>query len=324
MKLFKNSKFVKTSLLAITSMSLLFTACGSNGSESGDGAENGDGGAKTEISGSIEADGSSTVYPITEAVAEEFQIANPDTRVTVGMSGTGGGFKRFTVGETDISNASREIKDEEKAEAEKNGVEYTKLDVAYDGISVVVSKDNDFIDDITAEELKKLWEPNSTVKTWQDVRADWPAEPVKLYGPGTDSGTFDYFTEEIMGEGGASRTDYTASEDDNVLVQGVMADKNAMGYFGYAYYLENQDKLKLVSVNGVAPNNETIQSGEYAPLSRPIYIYVSNNSVKDKPQVRAFVETYLDIAKDIVGDVGYIALEDSAYEEGKATIEAIK
>lgn len=320
MKLFKNSKFVKTSLLAITSMSLLFTACGSNGNE----GENGDGGAKSEISGSIEADGSSTVYPITEAIAEEFQIANPDTRVTVGMSGTGGGFKRFTVGETDISNASREIKDEEKAEAEKNGVEYTKFDVAYDGISVVVSKDNEFIEDITAEELKKIWEPNSTVKTWQDVRADWPAEPVKLYGPGTDSGTFDYFTEEIMGEGGASRTDYTASEDDNVLVQGIMADKNAMGYFGYAYYLENQDKLKVVSVNGIAPNNETIQSGEYAPLSRPIYIYVSNKSVKEKPQVRAFVETYLDIAKDIVGDVGYIALEDSAYEEGKATLEAIK
>lgn len=321
MKLFKNSKFLTTSLVAIASMSLLFTACGSNGSENGGESESG---SKTEISGSIEADGSSTVYPITEAVAEEFQIANPDTRVTVGMSGTGGGFKRFTTGETDISNASREIKDEEKAVAEENKVEYTKFNVAYDGISVVVSKDNDFIEDLTAEELKKIWEPNSTVKTWQDVRAEWPADQIKLYGPGTDSGTFDYFTEEIMGEGGASRTDYTASEDDNVLVQGIMADKNALGYFGYAYYLENQDKLKVVSVNGVEPNDETIQSGDYAPLSRSIYVYVSNNAIKEKPQVRAFMETYLDIAKDIVGDVGYIALEDSAYEEGKTTLEAIK
>lgn len=320
MKLFARNKFLTKSLITVASVSLLLTACGNNGANNGSNSGSGNG----EISGAIEIDGSSTVYPITEAVAEEFQIANPDARLTVGVSGTGGGFKRFTTGETDISNASREIKEEEESVAKENNIEFTKFDVAYDGISIIANKKNDFIDDITVDELKKIWEPNSTVKTWKDVRAEWPNEEIKLYGPGTDSGTFDYFTEEIMGESGDSRTDYTASEDDNVLVQGVSGDENALGYMGYAYYNENKDNLKLVSVEGVMPTEKTIQDGSYSPLSRTIFIYASNSAIKEKPQVKAFLETYLDIAKELVGDIGYIPLQDAKYEEGKTALESIK
>lgn len=266
------------------------------------------------LSGTIKADGSSTVFPITEAVAEEFQNENPDVRVTVGLSGTGGGFEKFVTGELDITNASRPIKDEEKKKAQANGIEYLEFKVAFDGLSVVVNPENDFVSNLTVEELKKIWEPDSKVKTWKDVRPDWTAEKIRLFGPGTDSGTFDYFTKEITGEEDASRADYTASEDDNVLVQGISGDKNALGYFGYAYYAENKDKLKLVSVNGIKPTTETIKDGGYTPLSRPLFIYVNKKSLK-KPEAKEFVKFYMENGGLLAEDVGYISLPDKDYEE---------
>ena len=271
------------------------------------------GGTKT-----VEIDGSSTVFPITEAVAEEFQKVHSDVQVNVGVSGTGGGFKRFIRGETDISDASRPIKPSEAEKAATNGIEYLELKVAIDGLSVMVNKENDFVDCLTVEELKRIWEPGSTVDSWNDVRPEWPDRPLRLYGPDTDSGTFDYFTEEIMGEARRSRADYTASPDDNVLVQGIAGDRNGLGYFGYAYYIENTDKLKLVAVdsgNGcVLPTGETIQGGQYTPLSRPLFIYVSRKSL-ERPEVKAFVEFYMENAPELVREVGYIPLGDEGYQQ---------
>ncbi|MEM7261534.1 MAG: PstS family phosphate ABC transporter substrate-binding protein, partial [Planctomycetota bacterium] len=227
----------------------------------------------------VSVDGSSTVFPITEAVAEEFQKEHPNVRVTVGISGTGGGFKKFTKGEIDINDASRPIKGKEITKAEEEKVEFIEIPVAFDGISVVAHPKNSFLNDITAEELKKIWEPGSQVKTWSQIRSSWPNEEIKLYGPGTDSGTFDYFTEAINGESQACRKDFTASEDDNVLVRGVSNDQHSLGFFGFAYYKENADKLKVVPVNGgdgaVAPSMESINKGTYQPLSRPIFIYAA-------------------------------------------------
>lgn len=274
---------------------------------------------EVKLTGEIKIDGSSTVFPITEAIAEEFRAAYPDVKIPVGVSGTGGGFKKFAAKETDISNASRPIKDGEAEAAKANGVEYIELMVAYDGLSVLVNPANTWVDSLTVEELKKIWGPDSTVKTWKDVRAEWPAEEIKLYAPGTDSGTFDYFTEVINGKSGAIRPDFIGSEDDNVLVQGIAGDKNAIGFFGYAYYEENKDKLKVVKIdngNGaIEPTFETIKSGSYAPLSRPIFIYVNKASL-EKPEVKAFVTFYLETAKDIVKEVGYIALPDGEYTAG--------
>lgn len=283
------------------------------------GTEEGTGGRDSGLSGTITADGSSTVYPITEAMAEEFGKANPNVRVTVGVSGTGGGFKKFCAGETDISNASRPIKDEEIAACEAAGVEYIELAVAYDGLSVMVNPTNDWVDRMTVEELKKIWEPAAQAKItrWNQVRPDWPDRPLVLFGPGTDSGTFDYFTEVIVGKTGDSRGDYTASEDDNVLVQGIAGDPNSLGYFGFAYYEENADKLKLVPVvnprtgQAVLPSQETVRSGEYAPLSRPLYIYV-RRAAADRPEIEAFVEFYLSRA-DLIAATGYIPLGDDLY-----------
>ncbi|MBA4495512.1 PstS family phosphate ABC transporter substrate-binding protein [Paenactinomyces guangxiensis] len=271
------------------------------------------------LSGTVKIDGSSTVFPISQAVAEEFMKENPGVKVTVAESGTGGGFKKWANGETDISDASRPIKDEEKAAAAEKGIQPVEIPVAYDGIAVVVNKENKFVDSLTVDELKKIWEPNSKVKTWKDVRPEWPAEPIKLYGPGTASGTFDYFTDEVVGEEGKSRTDYTASEDDNVLVKGVQGDKNSLGYFGFAYYVENKDKLKIVKIDGgkgpVEPTEQTINDGTYAPLSRSIYIYPSNKSL-EKPEVKQFVKFYLETAKDLVSEVGYVPLPDAEYQKG--------
>lgn len=281
--------------------------------------EEGARGRDSGLSGTITADGSSTVYPITEAMAEEFGKANPNVRVTVGVSGTGGGFKKFCAGETDISNASRPIKQEEIAACKAAGVEYIELAVAYDGLSVMVNPTNDWVDRMTVEELKKIWEPaaQGKITRWNQVRPEWPDRPLVLFGPGTDSGTFDYFTEVIVGKTGESRGDYTASEDDNVLVQGISGDPNSLGYFGFAYYEENADKLKLVPIvnprtgQPVLPSQETVRSGEYAPLSRPLYVYV-RRAAADRPEVAAFVEFYLDRA-DLIASTGYIPLGDDLY-----------
>ncbi len=263
----------------------------------------------------ISIDGSSTVYPVTEAVAEEFRAAAPEIRVTAGFSGTGGGFKKFISGDIAICGASRPIKDSEKEQCEKAGIEYTQLEVAFDGLAVVLNPENDWCETMTVDQLKEIWRPESPIKSWKDLNPEWPDEEIKLYGPGTDSGTFDYFTKAINGEEGASRADYTASEDDNVLVTGVQEDRYAMGYFGYAYYSENKDKLKLLGVDGgsgpIQPSVTTVRDGSYAPLSRPIYIYVRNSEMS-RPEVKKFVRFYLDNANELASEVGYVAISDES------------
>jgi phosphate transport system substrate-binding protein len=267
----------------------------------------------------IKIDGSSTVYPITEAVAEEFQKAKKRAvKVTVGISGTGGGFKKFTRGEIDISDASRPITKSEMEECKKAGIEFVELPIAYDGLAVMVNPKNNWVNSMTVAELKKIWEPAAERKItkWNQVNASWPDVSLKLYGPGVDSGTFDYFTEAIVGKSRASRGDFTASEDDNVLVQGVASDRGGLGFFGYAYYAENPDKLKLVAIDGgrgaILPSEKTVMDGTYNPLSRPIFIYVNKKSA-EKPEVKEFVEFYLKNASNLVKQVKYIPLPDRAY-----------
>jgi phosphate transport system substrate-binding protein len=278
-----------------------------------------------DLGGTVSIDGSSTVYPVTEAVAEEFLAVAPGVRVTVGVSGTGGGFKKFAAGEIDINDASRPIKPSEAADAAANGIDYLAIPVAYDGLSIIVHPDNSWVDYLTVAELQQIWQPGSTVDSWDDIRPEWPAEPIRLYGPGTDSGTFDYFTEAVNGEAGRSRPDYTASEDDNVLVQGITGDQYSLGFFGYAYYMANQSRLKLVPVDGGAgpmlPNDQTIQDGSYSPLSRPIFIYL-NKTGAAKPQVRRFAEFYLEIAPEIAHEVGYIALPATEYQKSQQALRA--
>ena len=280
----------------------------------------------------IKIDGSSTVYPVTEAVAEEFQKEKKGkVRVTVGISGTGGGFKKFVRGEIDISDASRPILAAEMTEAKKNGVEYIELPVAFDALTVMVNPQNSWVDQLTVEELKRIWEPaaQGKITNWNQVRASFPDRPLKLYGAGSDSGTFDYFTEAICGKAKASRGDFTASEDDNVLVQGISNDQNALGYFGYAYYAENKDKLKAVPVvnpqtkQPVAPSEETVLKGSYQPLSRPIFIYVNKKSL-DRSDVREFVEFYLTNGADLAKDVKYVPLPEPAYIAGLARVKSGK
>ena len=286
---------------------------------------------KSQSGSIIKIDGSSTVFPITEAVAEEFQIEKQGAvQVTVGVSGTGGGFKKFCSGDeavrTDISNASRQIKETEMAMCEASGVEYIEIPVAFDAITVVANPDNP-VESMTVEELNKIWSPESegTVTNWSQVNPEWPDAEISLCGPGADSGTFDGFTKKINGEEGASRTDYTPSEDDNVLVQGVSTDPNALGYFGYSYYEENQDKLKAIAIdNGdgaVAPSVETVRNGTYQPLSRPIYIYV-NAEAADKPEVAEFVNFYLANAETLVPEVGSVPLTPEDYEDGIARFQS--
>ncbi|MBD2384279.1 PstS family phosphate ABC transporter substrate-binding protein [Cylindrospermum sp. FACHB-282] len=263
----------------------------------------------------IKIDGSSTVFPITEAVAEEFQKSQRGkVRVTVGVSGTGGGFKKFCRGETDISNASRPILQKEVDQCKAAGIRYIEIPVAYDALTVVVNPQNTWAKNLSVAELKKIWEPGAQgkINNWNQVRAGFPNAPLKLFGAGTNSGTFDYFTEAIVGKSKSSRGDFTASEDDNVLVQGVARDKNALGYFGFAYYAENKNKLKSVAVNGVAPSEVTVKNGTYNPLSRPIFIYVSNKAA-NKPEVKQFVQFYLQNAPKLVKEVKYVALPGSAY-----------
>ncbi len=278
------------------------------------------------LQGDIAIDGSSTVFPISEAVAEEFMKKHPQVRVTVGISGTGGGFKKFCNGETDISDASRLIKEPEQKACAGKDVQYVELAVAFDGLSVMVHTSNAFVTYLTTAELKKIWEPGSKINNWKDVRPGFPDLKLKLYGAGTDSGTFDYFTEAINGKEKASRPDYTASEDDNVLVKGIAGDKGALGYFGYAYYVENKDKLKPVAIdagNGpLLPSEETVNNGTYKPLSRPIFIYTAFKALRAKPQVAEFVKFYLTEGPKLVKQVGYIPLPATRYQEGLAKVEA--
>lgn len=294
------------------------TTGGATGTPAGDS----DGGQKR-----ILIDGSSTVYPISQAVAEEFQGSHSNVKVVVGTSGTGGGFKKFVVGETDINDASRPIKDKEKTRCEENGIEYLEMKVAIDGISVVVNPENDWCKAITVAQLKKLWEPASTVTRWNELDPSWPDEEIRLFGPDTDSGTFDYFTDVICGEEGASRTGYTPSTDDNVLVRGVSGEKYSLGYFGFAYYLENAANLKAVPVSAtddladaVAPTPETIEGGTYVPLSRPLFLYV-NKAKLARPELADFLTYYLKEGQDLVSEVGYVRLGSQAHTE---TVEALK
>lgn len=275
------------------------------------------------LSGTVKLDGSSTVYPVAEGLAEEFQIANPRVRITVGLSGTGGGFKKFTAGETDIANASRKIKTKEVELAKKNKIDYLALPVAFDGISIVVHPNNKFVTELSIEQLKKLWQPGSKVKTWKDLNPEWPNQNIKLYGPGADSGTFDFFTEEIVGESRKSRADYVSSEDDNVIVRGVSSDPNALGYFGYAYYIENKEKVKLVGLkegkHTIFANDKTIEDGSY-PLARPLLMYLNTASAK-RPEVNAFVEFLHENAAKLSKEVGYVALPSKTY---KSSLEAYR
>jgi phosphate transport system substrate-binding protein len=269
------------------------------------------------LSGSIPIDGSSTVFPITEAVTEEFGKEQPDVRVTVGIAGTGGGFQKFCNGETVIQDASRPITATERDACAAKTIEYIELPVAYDALSVVVNPQNSFASCITIAELKKMWEPaaQGTVTQWAQVRSGWPEQGLKLFGPGTDSGTFDYFTEHVNGKAKASRGDYTPSEDDNVLVQGVAGDRNALGYFGLAYYIENQNRIKALQVDGgkgcVAPSAATVENGTY-PLSRPLFIYVRKDAA-ERPEVKAFVDFYMENVAELAADVGYVKFPDRYY-----------
>jgi phosphate transport system substrate-binding protein len=316
--------------VALLCASLVFVACG--GAPSGAGSGSPGQSAPAQLSGQIRIDGSSTVYPITEAIAEDFQNQNPGVKVTVAFSGTGGGFKKFCAGDTDANDASRPIKTEdtatEKSEAsacKEKAIEPVQLMVATDGLSVLVNPQNTFVDCLTTGELKKIWDQGSTVRTWADVRPGFPAQPIKLYGPGADSGTFDYFTEVINGKVDQSRSDYTQSEDDNALVQQIAGDTNALGYFGFAYYEENQDKLKLLKVdsgNGcIAPDAQTINGGTYTPLSRPLFVYPSKQALK-RPEVAAFFKFYLDNVSKVADEVGYIQLPDDKLAASKASLTA--
>lgn len=302
-------------LILMIAGAALIASCNNN-SKSGSG----------KLSGEVKIDGSSTVYPITEAVAEEFRKMEPEVKITAGISGTGGGFKKFGRGETDMSDASRPIKEEELSLCKENKIDFIEIPVAFDGLAIVVNKDNSFVDQLTVAELKKIWEPEAQGKitSWKQIRASFPDVPLHLYGAGVASGTYDYFTEAIVGKAKSSRGDYTASEDDNVLVQGVASDKGGLGFFGLEYFTENKDKLKLVPVNdendangagAIIPTMETVTNGTYAPLSRPLFIYVNAKSA-DRPEVASFVEYYMTNGAKLTAEVGSIALPAEIYTMG--------
>ena len=310
-------------LISTVVVSLAIVGCSERAAQSGQEATAAEGTAPAAGPKIIAIDGSSTVFPITEAMAEEFQKGS-DAKVTIGVSGTGGGFKKFCGKETAITGASRPIKPSEVELCGKAGVEYIELPVAYDGIAVVVHKDNPFVDQMTVEELQKLWAPEGKdkVKTWSAIRAGWPDKEIHLFGPGVDSGTYDYFTKAIVGKEHSSRGDFTSSEDDNVLVQGISTDPLALGFFGYAYYAENAAKLKLVPIddgkpdNGagaIAPSPKTVEDGTYQPLARPIFVYV-NKAAAQRQEIKDFVHYYLGAGTKLVNEVGYIALPADAYK----------
>jgi phosphate transport system substrate-binding protein len=305
---------------------LLVAGCGRSDSDSAS-AGNGTQTGSSSLSGKIEIDGSSTVGPFVTAGAEQFQAQNAGVKVTVGISGTGGGFERFCAGETDISDASRPIKeDEEVPICQKNGIEYTQLQIANDGIAVVVNKENDWAKCLTVEQLNKIWDPDSKVDNWNQVDSSFPDEKLTLAGPGTDSGTFDFFTAEINGEEDASRTDYQATEDDNVIVQAVEGDKGGLGYFGLSYFEQNKENLSDVQVDGgsgcVTPSSETVQDGSYTPLSRPLFIYVKNTSLQ-KPEVKAFVQYLLDNEESIAESALFVPMTDEQAQKSQSDFEAV-
>jgi phosphate transport system substrate-binding protein len=308
-----------TAVASALALSLALAACGGGNESSADG-----------VSGEVVTDGSSTVQPLTAAAGELFSEENSDVNVSVATSGTGGGFEKICAGETSISNASRPIKDEEKAICDEAGIEFTELRIATDALTVVTSKENDFVTCLTTDELKKMWEPGAEdkVTTWKQVNSEFPDEKLELYGPGTDSGTFDYFTDVINGEEGASRSDYNASEDDNVIVKGVGGSPNALGYFGYTYFEENADTLKAIEVdNGegcVAPSAEAAQEGQYAPLSRPLFIYVNKDDYAKEKQVAAFVDFYVAQDQAISEAAKFITLNDEQRTELETALESLK
>ncbi|ANU12922.1 phosphate ABC transporter, periplasmic phosphate-binding protein PstS [Planococcus halocryophilus Or1] len=310
----RNWKFAMASTMI--GSALILGACGSTETGTQTAGESG-------VEGTVSGDGSSTVAPIMEGIVEEYAGVQPDVQVTVGTSGTGGGFEKFIQGETDFSNASRPIKEEEAASLEEAGIEYTEFELAYDGLSVVVSQENDWVEDLTVEDLKKLWVEDGTTKKWSDINPEWPDEEVVFYAPGTDSGTFDYFNEVILEEEDLVSS-ATLSEDDNTLVQGIQADPNAIGFFGYAYYVANQDTLKVVSIDGVEPNNETIESGEYSPLSRPLFTYASNAALTDNEAAYDFMTYAIENAGAMAEAVGYVALPQEDYDKDLADLEALK
>ena len=323
--------YINVSTMTLVTVSVVLTvffpAC--RGTGNNDGLDSGVAGASSgtdlPTKNEIAIDGSSTVFPITQAVAEEFRKENPKIQIPVGISGTGGGFKRFAAGEIDISDASRTIKESERDMAHTNGIEFIELPVAWDGLSVLTSKSNDFVECLTTEELKSIWDAGSKVNNWSQVRTGFPDKALRLYGPDTDSGTFDYFTDEINGEEDRSRSDYTASADDNPLVQGIAGDSGSLGYFGYAYYAENTNKLKLLAVDSgsgcVEPSIQSINDGSYSPLSRHLFIYVNIDSIA-RSEVYAFLEFYMREGGALAEEVGYVALSDADYQANLKLIEA--
>ena len=333
-----NNLFLNASCKVLLGGFLLVSAsqlagCGGNSGDAGNSAGNSNGATSStdsgapngQLTGTIKGDGSSTVFPITEAIAEEFGKQNPNVQVTVGVSGTGGGFKKFIAGDTELQNASRQIEAKELKGMSDKKREFIEIPIAYDGLSVVVNPKNTWAKCMTVAQLKKVWEPGSKINNWNQIDPSFPNRPLKLYGAGTDSGTFDYFTKEINGKEKASRSDYTASEDDNTLVQGVSRDVGALGYFGFAYYEENKSKLKLVEVNGgegcIAPAQESISSNTYQPLSRPLFIYVERKAA-EKPAMQAFVKYALEKGPELVKQVGYVPLPQSVYTAAMKRFEA--
>ena len=316
-------------LLASALGLLVFAAagCGRENDESAGG--NGAANTGEQLSGTILIDGSSTVGPLTTGAAEEFRAEQPDVNIEVGIAGTGGGFERFCAGETDISNASRPIDEAEEVPlCEDAGIEYTEFQVGVDALTVVVNSENDWIDCITTDQLKTIWEPKAEKKVtnWSDVDPSFPDQELVLAGPGTDSGTFDYFTDEINGEEGASRSDYNASEDDNVIVQAVSGDQGGLGYFGFTYYEENQDTLKALEVDSgdgcVAPSVDSARDGSYSPLARPLFIYVKNESLQ-RPEVQGFVEYFLTNSVQIAEDFQFIPVPDELVDENLASLDSV-
>ncbi len=316
----------------ILGSALLLGACGDDSPEANAGT-NGNAGSGTstaqqsntekQLSGTVLGDGSSTVAPITEGLVEEYAGVQKDVQVAVGISGTGGGFEKFINGETDFSNASRPIKDTEKEKLEAAGVDFTEIQLAYDGLTVVIHNENDWAKELTVEQIKKIWLEDGTIKKWSDIDPTWPKEEIVYYSPGVDSGTFDYFDEVIL-DGGDLVRNAALSEDDNVLVQGVMNDKYAIGFFGYAYFLENSSKLQSVAVNGIEPNAETIETGEYSPFSRPLFVYVKDSAVKDNDAFYDFMTYTMDNAGEMASLTGYVKLPDEQYKKGQAALEALR